>query len=109
MCKAKGVLLVVDNSLAGPVLCRPLDLGADLLVNRVDSVIAGHDDLLMGSMVTNDSELHDRLYLISKSYGGVSAPMNSYYCLRELKTMELRVTEMSKNAHVLAQYIADRP
>ncbi len=107
LCKAKGVLSVVDNTLAGPVLCRPLDLGAQVLVNRVDSVIAGHDDLLMGSLLTNDSDLHDRLYLISKSYGGVSAPLNSYYCLRELKTMELRCTEMSRNAHVLAQFVSE--
>lgn len=54
LCESKGVLCVVDNTLAGPVMCRPLEMGVSLVVNRVDSVIAGHDDLNMGSISTND-------------------------------------------------------
>lgn len=105
ICKESGVVLVVDNTLSSPLLCTPLDLGADIVVNKVDYLISGHDDLAMGSLTVNQQSLHDRLFLISKSYGGVSTPLNSYLCLRELKTMQLRVEEMCRNAYVLASLV----
>jgi len=79
--------LIVDNTLASPVLCNPLNLGAHIVINKCDYLIAGHDDLNMGSISCNDPNIHDRIYLISKSYGAVSTPLNSFLCLRELKTM----------------------
>lgn len=48
------MVLVVDNTLASPVLCTPLDLGVAVVLNKVDYLMSGHDDLIMGSMTTND-------------------------------------------------------
>ena len=54
LCKQKQLILVVDNTLASPYLCLPLDLGADIVINKVDNLIAGHNDLNMGSITVNE-------------------------------------------------------
>ena len=62
ICHAAGALLVVDNTFATPVLQQPLTLGADVVMHSTTKYIGGHSDLVGGALVTNDSELGERLH-----------------------------------------------
>ena len=65
------VLLAVDNTFASPVLTRPLELGADIVMHSATKYLGGHSDLIGGAVVTRDQELHDRLYFIQNATGSM--------------------------------------
>lgn len=97
-----GALLGVDNTLATPVLTRPLELGADVVMHSATKYLGGHSDALGGALVVRDSALYERLYFTQNATGGVMGPFESFLCSRGLKTLELRVLEQSRTAHRLA-------
>jgi len=102
-----GLLLAVDNTFATPVLTRPLELGADIVMHSATKYIGGHSDLLGGALVVKDKELFDKLYYVQNATGPVMSPLESYLCSRGLKTLELRVREQSRIAHQLAHWLSD--
>jgi cystathionine beta-lyase/cystathionine gamma-synthase len=71
--------------------------------------IGGHSDLLGGALVVKDKELRDRLYFIQNATGAVMGPLESYFCTRGLKTLELRVCEQCRTAQQLAGWLAAHP
>lgn len=75
LCRTRNIKLVVDNTLASAMLQKPLILGADIVINQGDHIITGHDDLNLGTISVKEQSVHDRLYLISKSYGATTAPL----------------------------------
>lgn len=99
---AAGATVVVDNTFATPVLQRPLELGADIVVHSVTKYLAGHSDVLMGALVTPD----DRLYGVLKGrrdlLGNVPGGLEAYLALRGLRTLHLRVERAQANARELA-------
>lgn len=97
-----GALLGVDNTFATPVLTRPLELGADMVMHSATKYFGGHSDVLGGALVVKDKELFDRLYFIQNATGAVMSPFDSFLCSRGLKTLELRVREQSRTAMELA-------
>jgi cystathionine beta-lyase/cystathionine gamma-synthase len=103
---ARGVLLAVDNTFATPVLTRPLELGADIVMHSATKYIGGHTDALGGALVVKDRALYDRLYFLQNATGAVMAPLESYLSSRGLKTLELRVREQSRTAERLADWLA---
>ncbi|HEV3137355.1 MAG TPA: PLP-dependent aspartate aminotransferase family protein [Pirellulales bacterium] len=104
-----GVLLGVDNTFATPVLTRPLELGADIVMHSATKYIGGHSDLLGGALVTKDKGLFDQLYFLQNATGAVMGPLESFLCSRGLKTLELRVREQSRTAGQIADYLAADP
>lgn len=100
-----GALLGVDNTFATPVLTRPLELGADIVMHSATKYIGGHSDLLGGALVVKDKALRDRLYFIQNAGGAVMGPWESFLASRGLKTLELRVREQSRTALELAQWL----
>jgi cystathionine gamma-lyase len=98
--------LGVDNTLATPVLTRPLELGADIAMHSATKYIGGHSDLLGGALVVRDPELLKRLYFIQNATGAVLGPLESFLCSRGLKTLELRVLEQCGTAARLAEFLA---
>ena len=100
-----GLLLVADNTLATPVLCRPLELGADIVMHSATKYIGGHSDLLGGLLVARDGELGDRLHWLQNATGGVMGPLESFLCCRGVKTLELRVLAQSATAYRLATWL----
>jgi cystathionine gamma-lyase len=104
--RRSGALLGVDNTFATPVLTRPLELGADIVMHSATKYIGGHSDLLGGALVVRDKELFDRLYFLQNATGGVMGPWESFLASRGLKTLELRVREQSKTALQLAQWLS---
>jgi cystathionine gamma-lyase len=98
-----GALLAVDNTLATPVLTKPLELGADLVMHSATKYLGGHSDLIGGALVVRERQLYDELYFIQNATGAVLAPFDCYMLARGLKTLELRVREHSRSALQLAR------
>ena len=104
--KARGILTAVDNTFATPVLSRPLEQGADIVMHSCTKYIGGHSDLLGGALVVKDKALYDRLYFIQNATGNVMGPLECFLASRGLKTLELRVREQSRTALQLAEWLA---
>jgi cystathionine gamma-synthase len=93
---------VVDNTLATPVLQRPLELGATAIVHSATKFIGGHSDLLLGCVVTRDDALLDRLLERRTLHGAVPGTQETWLALRGLRTLPLRVERAQATAQVLA-------
>lgn len=104
-----GALLAVDNTFATPVLTRPLELGADIVMHSATKYLGGHSDLLGGALVVRDRDLWNRLYFIQNATGAVLGPFESFLLSRGLKTLELRVREQCRTALGLAQWLSEDP
>jgi cystathionine gamma-lyase len=107
--KRRGVLFGIDNTFASPVLTRPLELGADIVMHSATKYIGGHSDLLGGALVVRDKALRDKLYFLQNATGAVMGPLESFLASRGLKTLELRVREQSRTALRLAEWLSGDP
>lgn len=107
--KEKGLLTVVDNTFATPVLTRPIEFGIDIVVHSATKYIGGHSDLLGGAIVTGDPDLGNQLYYTQNATGGVMSPWDSFLASRGLKTLELRVRTQSEAAMKVAEHLQQHP
>jgi cystathionine gamma-lyase len=98
-----NALLAVDNTFATPVLTRPLELGADIVMHSATKYLGGHSDLIGGALITANQQLHERLYFIQNATGAVLSPFDAFLLARGLKTLELRVREHSRSAMAIAK------
>lgn len=99
---ARGVRVVVDNTFATPILQRPLDLGADLVLHSTTKYIGGHCDVLGGAIITRDDDLLAELKFLQNACGAVPGPQDCFLLLRGLRTLPLRVRQQTENAAILA-------
>ncbi|WP_045770584.1 cystathionine gamma-synthase [Xanthomonas albilineans] len=105
-----GLLVVVDNTFASPMLQRPLALGADIVVHSATKYLNGHSDMVGGIAVVGDNaDLAERLAFLQNSVGGVQGPFDSFLALRGLKTLPLRMRAHCDNALALAQWLQAHP
>mgnify|MGYP005856623881 CR=1 FL=1 len=104
-----GVALAVDNTFATPMLQRPLDLGASLVVHSTTKYLNGHSAVGGGAVVTSDDEIADKLHFLQKSMGGVPSPFDCYMVLRGLKTLGVRMKQHVESARALAGHLAEHP
>ena len=105
-----GALLVVDNTFASPMLQRPLELGADIVVHSATKFLNGHSDMVGGIAVVGDNdELADRLWYLLNSIGGIQGPFDSFLAMRGLKTLALRMKAHCENALQIAQWLEGHP
>jgi len=108
--KQHGALLVVDNTFASPVLQRPLELGADIVVHSATKFLNGHSDMVGGiAVVGDDTELGDRLWYLHNSIGGIQGPFDSFLAMRGLKTLVLRMKAHCDNALQIAKFLETHP
>jgi methionine-gamma-lyase len=96
-----GAKLVVDNSFATPVICRPIEHGADIVVYSATKYLGGHSDLTAG-IVVGDRESIDRIYSLGLLYGATLSPFDAWLLVRSLRTLELRMRMHSNNGWYLA-------
>jgi cystathionine gamma-synthase/methionine-gamma-lyase len=106
--RAAGAAFVVDNTFATPMLVRPLELGANLVVHSLTKFLAGHGDVL-GGTVTSDAGHYDTLRALSRAYGPVLGPFESYLAMRGIKTFPLRMERQCANACRIAASLAGHP
>jgi len=109
VCKSKELLLVVDNTFASPYLQQPLLLGADIVMHSATKYLAGHSDVILGSLVTNDKHLAERIGFIQNASGAVPGPMDCFLTLRGIKTLHVRMQRHCENAAQIANYLTSHP
>jgi cystathionine gamma-synthase len=107
--RERGTLCVVDNTFATPLLQRPLDLGADVVVHSATKAMGGHSDLLLGAVVVADDTHFAALREARELGGATPGALESYLCLRGLRTLPLRLERAQHNASVLAERLSDHP
>ena len=108
--KRHGLLVVVDNTFASPVLQRPLALGADVVMHSATKYLNGHSDMVGGMLVVGDNaELGEQLAFLQNSIGAVQGPFDSFLALRGLKTLHLRMRAHCENAMALAEFLQTHP
>ncbi|WP_119728959.1 trans-sulfuration enzyme family protein [Thermomonospora amylolytica] len=104
-----GVPVVVDNTFATPVLCRPLEHGADVVIHSATKYIGGHSDVMAGAVVSADPRVHHRIWSQVLKLGGNIDPTTAWLCARGLATLHMRVMRQSENALLLARRLAGHP
>jgi len=105
-----GALLVVDNTFASPVLQRPLELGADIVVHSATKYLNDHSDMVGGiAVVGGDAELAQKLWYLQNSVGGIQGPFDSFLAMRGLKTLVLRMNAHCQNALQIARWLERHP
>lgn len=107
--KANKLTLVVDNTFASPYLQNPLELGADIVMHSVTKYLGGHSDVVMGALITNSDEWHEKLYFILNSCGANPGPMDSFLVMRGIKTLHLRMERHCFNGRKVAEYLKNHP
>jgi cystathionine gamma-synthase len=107
--RAAGARLVVDNTIATPILERPLTLGADIVVHSATKYLGGHGDVTGGVVVTRAALPRDTMRAYTKILGGVLGPFEAQQLLRGIKTLALRVRQQCANAAQVAAWLAEQP
>ncbi len=103
------VLFTVDNTFAGPHLQRPIEMGADIVINSLTKFLNGHSDVIGGMIVTAREDLHRRIRKVSQVFGTTMDPHQAWLVLRGVRTMPLRVERAQENAMKLARYLESHP
>ncbi|MBE0504128.1 MAG: PLP-dependent transferase [Desulfuromonadales bacterium] len=109
LCRQHNLLFCVDNTFLTPVLQRPLDLGADVVIHSGTKYLGGHNDLCSGVLVAKDVALGERLYFLQNATGGVLPPQDCWLLIRSLKTLTLRMERHCQNALQIARWLQHQP
>ncbi len=104
-----GTRVVVDNTFATPLLQRPLELGADLVVHSATKLIGGHSDLLLGAAVASDADGARRLRTARSLHGATPGMLECFLALRGARTLPLRLRRAQTTAAALAERLGEHP
>jgi len=104
-----GAVVVVDNTLLTPVLQRPLDLGADIVLHSTTKFIEGHNATLGGALITRNAELHEKMTFLRNAIGAIQSPFSAWLTLQGVKTLPLRMERHSANALRVARFLESHP
>lgn len=108
-CRARGVLTVMDNTWAGGWLFRPLEHGVDVSVQAVTKYVAGHSDLLMGSVCVSDAALIMAIGGCVEDLGSHVSPDDAWLALRGLRTLPVRIEAQARSSLEIARWLEARP
>ena len=92
-----------------PLNQNPLLLGADIVMQSMTKYIGGHSDLMGGSICLNDKQTYDKLFFVLKTMGTGLDSFHSWLAIRSAKTLEVRVSQACKNAHIMAKFLLTHP
>ncbi|MEP7765013.1 aminotransferase class I/II-fold pyridoxal phosphate-dependent enzyme [Sanguibacter sp. 25GB23B1] len=106
---AAGALVAVDNTFATPLVQRPLELGADVVVHSVTKYLAGHSDVVLGVAVSSSAHLTGLVRAYRTLHGAIAGPWEVWLALRGLRTLALRVERAQSNAAEIARRLAAHP
>jgi len=106
---ARGIPLLVDNTLCTPVLQRPLGMGADIILHSGTKYIGGHGDAIAGLLAGSKEFITRARFETLRDVGGCISPFNSWLLIRGLKTLPIRVRKHCENAMALARWLAGHP
>ncbi|HSE47974.1 MAG TPA: aminotransferase class I/II-fold pyridoxal phosphate-dependent enzyme [Terriglobales bacterium] len=106
--RRRGIPVVVDNTFATPILQKPLNIGADVVLHSATKFLGGHSDLTAGCVI-GPEETIEKARDIMLTTGGSLDPGASYLLLRGLKTLEVRVLKACENAQAIAEFLDSHP
>lgn len=104
-----GTIVAVDSTFATPLVQKPLDLGADVVMHSATKFIGGHSDLMGGVLATKDDALHEEMANRRKLSGGLIGAMEAFLATRGVRTLALRIERAQANAMEMAKRLAAHP
>jgi methionine-gamma-lyase len=104
-----NILVCVDNTFSSPVLQKPLDLGADIVLHSLTKFINGHADIVGGAVIAKDPEVYTKLRKSMVMMGGNMDPHQAYLVIRGVKTLSLRVERAQASAMKVAEFLESHP
>ena len=108
--RKRGLVVVVDNTFSSPMLQRPLEHGAHLVMHSATKYLNGHSDMVGGMVVVgDDAAIQEQMTFLQNAVGGIQGPFDSFLALRGLKTLHLRMKAHCENAQVLAEWLQSHP
>ena len=107
--KEHGIVHCVDATFATPVICRPIDHGADLTLQSTTKFYDGHNITVGGAVIAATKELDDRMHHVQNMHGNIMSPMNAFLQMQTIKTMPLRVRQQSATAMKIATWLETHP
>ena len=107
--KKHGLLLIVDNIFLSPYFQNPLNLGADIVIHSGTKYLGGHNDTLAGFVVTNRTDIQEKLRFLIKTTGAGLAPFDCWLILRGIKTLAVRMERAQENAFKIANWLKESP
>jgi cystathionine gamma-lyase len=107
--KKHELILVVDNTFCSPMVQRPLELGADLVLHSATKYLNGHSDMVGGIVVAGNKALAERMAFLQNSVGAIAGPFDAFLAMRGLKTLHLRMKAHCANAMELARWLEGHP
>jgi cystathionine gamma-synthase/cystathionine beta-lyase len=109
LCRQRKLLFAVDNTFLSPILQRPFEFGADVVIYSATKYLGGHNDLCAGVLIAREEELGERLYFLQNSTGAILPPLDCWLLLRSLKTLSLRIERHCKSALTVALWLEQQP
>jgi len=104
-----GMDVAVDNTFATPLLQRPLELGADVVVHSATKLLSGHSDVVLGAAVTGRTDLAEALAVRRSLHGAIPGPWEAWLVLRGMRTLAVRLDRAQANAAELALRLVSHP
>ncbi len=107
---AAGALLCIDSTASTPIITRPIEYGADIVVHSATKYLNGHSDVIAGALcIATESELWQSIQNIRGQLGAVVGPFEAWLLMRGMRTLDVRVREQSKSASILAERLLSHP
>jgi O-succinylhomoserine sulfhydrylase len=103
-----GATVIVDNVMSSPILQKPLQLGADVVMYSATKHIDGQGRVLAGALLGSFSYIHEKLLPFTRHTGPSLSPFNAWVLLKSLETLEMRVERMNSNAQKIAEFLESR-
>jgi len=107
--KDNNLLFGVDSTFSTPVFLRPLEFGADIAMHSTTKYLSGHNQIIGGSIHTNNEEIFDKMKFIQKTIGAVPSPFDCFLTMLGLRTLHLRMQRHNENALVIAEFLESHP
>lgn len=104
-----GAIHCCDSTFATPIICRPLDLGADITVQSTTKYFDGHNITVGGALICKTKNMYDRCFFMRNINGNIMTPQVAAIQLQTMKTMELRVIKQSQSAMKIAEFLQNHP
>ena len=103
--KKNGILYGVDSTFSTPVLLRPLEYGADIVMHSTTKYLSGHNQIIGGVLITNNDNLSEQFKFIQKTVGAVPSPFDCWLTLLGIKTLSLRMKRHCENALAISEFL----
>jgi len=104
--KKHNILLVVDSTFMTPYFFRPLELGADIVIQSTTKYISGHNNIIGGAIITSIKEVYEKMKFIQKAVGAVSSPFDCWLTLLGIKTLAIRMEKHNSNGIRVAEFLS---